>query len=380
MKRAAIVLMLAGCVAPPPPRVAPRAAVAAVAHGVAEPAARPEPPVAAKLPACVIPPVAVREEGPSEDAQTCVDHRAIEKQVAPVLARRYSPVVPGAAVEARFGCDPLLYEPLDVVFGTGSGHGGSLSIWHLFRDEDATTFEVVGYLHSMPWETYDQYTYAVADRFETAIVRATLPASKVLAALAIARPAMTATFRELVQPLPRTALHGFSLSGSSYDFHALLRVEDGVNAIEREFTGYEGNDQEAYLGVQLAVETLAPLVDNLAPSADGPTAAERAWLTDRILAMHDHLEDEYAWWVRERVVHLAGRFGTPELLGLVVADLRRALRELDKQPEERRAELAMRLFADDIIAFVRLGGFDPRTPGDRPADEAAREIVAACAG
>jgi hypothetical protein len=141
-------------------------------------------------------------------------------------------------------------------------------------------------------------------------------------------------------------------------------------------------DQERYLGLELAVETLAPLVANLAATDTTPSDAERAWFTDRVLAMAGHLDDEYAWWVRERVLRLAGRFGTPELLGVIVADLRRALDELAKQPEERRDELAMRLLADDINAFVRLGGFDPRTAkggGERPAEEAAREIVEACA-
>ncbi len=337
----------------------------------------------AKPKRCHVPaPKPVAKSDPERDTGTCMDHRAVERRLRPVLAKRFHHTVDGSTVEVSFGCDPVTFDPEEIVIERGSGHGGYLALWWLRRENETDDFDVTGFVHEERWAPYDHYDYQMADRFVAKTARGRLPAAAVIKALVSARPALTVQFREIEPPRQPNSLHGFSASTSSNDFHAALRVSDGGSFLERRFTGYESSgEQERYLGVQLALESVWPLLEKIEPVDAAPDEKERAFFVKRVLAISPTFYDQFVWWVRARYLRLAGRMGTPELVPLLLEDLRRQLAEVDKAPEKERDEQALNLLADSINAVVRLTGFDPRYSSDkkpRPAQDVARELVQEC--
>ena len=128
---------------------------------------------------------------------------------------------------------------------------------------------------------------------------------------------------------------------------------------------------------------------------DGRSVNERDVFVTRFLAAAPHFYEDFGWWVRERYVRLAGRFGTTALVPALLEDLRRGLVEVDarraaydKAPalddaakKEQTKSAAQARLTSSVNAVVRLTGFDPRRDehGVRPIEDVARELVRACA-
>jgi hypothetical protein len=311
-----------------------------------------------------------------------VDHRAEERKIRPLLLKRYDASLKDSTVEVGFGCDPITSDPTEIVIETGSGHGGSLTLWWIRRKISGADFEVTQFTHSRAWEPYDKYDYAVADRFVAKVSRGTLAASAFDKALLRAKPALTATFRELEPPPEPGTLHGMSFSSSSHDFTVGIRITDGYHLLSRRFTGYEGSGgQDEYLGPQVAMESIRPVLDAVKLSEGNIDDGERAFFVARVRELAPRLYDPFVWWVRDRYLHLAARFDATDLVPLVMDDLRHGLDEVAKMPEAERADRAIHTLGDSINGMVRLTGFDPRYDADkkpRPALEVAQEILEEC--
>jgi hypothetical protein len=328
---------------------------------------------------------------PPSGAEVCADHRAREAAVRATLLGRFQRTVRGSHVEVSFDCDPNT-QPNQIWLETGDGHGGSLAVWHItLEKDDDKELRILGFVHHRPWATYDEYSYEVADRFETGMARGTVPLTAVRTALEIARPALTARVREI--RAPEAGLFAQSVTFGSGDFHALVRTADGVNALERSYTGYPGSEgQSAYLGLVLAMETLNPLVEKIAVVPASPSKAERDMFVVRFVSAASKFYDASAWWVRERYVRLAGRLGTTALVPILLEDLRRGLADLHKERENleratqvddaerarRTRSFAQSRLNDTINAVVRLTGYDRRSDAGAPraSDEVARELIA----
>lgn len=377
----ALCFLLVGCAAAPTVKPeAPSSSLPPVATGPqlaeAPPARSP------KAKRCNVPvpkPVVTKE---ISESGTCVDHRAEEKRIRPILLKRFHPTVTGGTVEVAFGCDPVSSDPTEIVVETGSGHGGSLSVWWIRSKIAGGDFEVTQFVRSSVWAPYDKYDYTVADRFKAQTLRGTLSASTVEKVFKRAMPALTATFRELQPPPEPNSVHGMSMSSSSHDFHAAVSVTNGYRRLARRFTGYEGSGgQDEYLGINLALESIRPMLEQVKTVEAPIDEAERAFFVQHVRSIAPRFYDQFNWWVRERYLHLAARFDAKDLIPYVMDDLRHGLEEVAKMPEAERAERAINTLGDSINGMVRLTGFDPRYDSEkkpRPAVEVAQEILEEC--
>jgi len=314
------------------------------------------------------------------EAHTCRDDRAQERAVAAKMAQRFKHTLVGSKVDVSFDCNPIT-RPVDAIeMELGSGHGGSLTIWRIYRtheDDDQAPYHVIGIAHNEPWLPYDKYTWPVADRFSVKIAHGTLAAGIVNRALKSSLPALTARLREL-EPPPGAGRNGFYVETSSNDVHETIRVRDGSGLeLERTFTGYEGTSgQGSYLGLELAMESLRPLVENIEFDADSPTVEERAFFDRQMLTTRSR-----AWWVEDRYVRLAGRIGGKVLIPRLVDVLRDRLKEANTDSSEYRKELLTTRLMDPILALVRVSGWDARTDAsglERNLVEVARDYVDEC--
>jgi hypothetical protein len=309
------------------------------------------------------------------DSGSCADHRNEERRIAPILQKRFHPRVQKSTVEVGFGCDPVTFDVEEIIVETGSGHGGSLTLWWIRRPNSDSDFEVTQFEHG------SYYSKAKPER-EGKIARGRLSAAAATKAFRTALPALTATFREIEPPRLPNSIHGFSVSSSSHDFHAAISVTDGGRRLARRFTGYEGSSgQERYLGVQLALETLSPVLDQVKPVEANISDEERGFFVKHVSSIAPTFYDQFAWWVRERYLVLVARYGATELGHLLVEELRHGLAEVEKLPDAERVDMSVRYLGDPINGLVRLTGFDPRLGGDgkpRPLVEVAKELVEEC--
>jgi hypothetical protein len=377
----ALGFLLAGCAAPP--TVAPEAPSSTLPTASSDTASAEAPPARSpKLKRCHVPAPKPLAQDEISEGGTCVDHRAEEKRIRPILLKRFNPTVKGGTVEVAFGCDPVSSDPMEIIVETGSGHGGSLSVWWIRSKIAGGDFEVTQFVHSSVWAPYDKYDYTVADRFKAQTLRGTLSASTLEKVFKRAMPALTATFRELEPPPEPNSLHGMSMSSSSHDFHAAVSVTNGYRRLARRFTGYEGTGgQDEYLGINLALESIRPMLEQIKTVEAPIDEAERAFFVKHVRSVAPRFYDTFNWWVRERYLHLAARFDAKDLVPFVMDDLRHGLGEVAKRPETDRNERAINTVGDSINGMVRLTGFDPRYDADkkpRPAVEVAQEILEEC--
>jgi len=314
-------------------------------------------------------------------ATTCVDHRAREGRIAKTIAKRFHKTTTGSSVQVFFECDPLVFDTREVVIETGSGHGGSLTVWRLFRHTPTEDeFHVLGIGHRDAWRPYDRYGYDVANRFDVVIARGRVSAKDVKRALETAKPALTAGVREL-QPPPRLdGAMGLSSFSASADFHSYVRIVDDMpHKLERHYSGYPGSSgQSQYLGLEVAMEALRPLLEPLELVSATPSSDEREFFTRELLAAQPRLHGELAWWVRERYVRLAGRMGTTAAVPPLLEDLRAELGRAEKQRAQDRNDARL---IDLVVALVQLTGWDARfdeAGKPRPVTAVAQEYLSEC--
>lgn len=374
-------LILGGCAAPaavtrPPSNPTVATTTADAAQTAPPPARSPKPK------RCSVPHAKPSTEDEIIAGGTCVDHRGEERRIRPILLKRFDPTVTGGTVEVSFGCDPVSSDPTEIVVETGSGHGGSLSLWWIRRKVVGDDFDVTQFVHSSAWKAYDKYDYGVADRFNAQTLRGRLSASTLKKVLTRAMPAITATFRELEPPPEPNSIHGMKMSTSSHDFHAAVSVTNGYRRLARRFTGYEGSgSQDDYLGLQLALESIRPMLEQVKTVEGTIDESERAFFVKHVRTIAPHFYDMFNWWVRDRYLHLAARFGATDLVPHLMDDLRHGLTEVEKMPEAERADRAINTLGDSINGMVRLTGFDPRYDAEkkpRPVVEVAQEILEEC--
>jgi hypothetical protein len=368
-----------GCAAAPPPVRAPEpvCAEAVVAEKTRErlpaPGRATEPnrclpdglPVLAKLPA-------------ERHGATCRNHAAAERRLRALLSQRFQRTVDGK-LEVSFGCDPFGRDVKAIVIETGYGHGGSLQVWRVTKAGGAlAAFDVLG----VAVDTWVRRSEK--DAANTLLVtRATLGARELEAALVSVRPALTAVVREVEPPpLPNSVRLGSSFY-SSGDFHQRVWLHDGTgHELEASYTGYPNSDsQRIYLGLELAREALEPLFENFEFQREVAGPELRAWFSQYLVRSWPRHEEPSAWWVRERLITLAGKAGDHSVVPLIVSELERGLAEVAAAPAVGAGELARRYLDGPLAALKGVTGWDARLGGGGPARsyaEAARDAVSEC--
>lgn len=374
-------LSVAACAGASPPPAASAPAVAAAPAPVAPPAPDPDQQPPAREPPpnrCLPSPPPVTPEREAWFSETsCADHRAREKTIATELIKRFSKRHPNGRVEVSFGCDPIGEDVRTLLLERGSGHGGTLELWRITREQDNGAFDVLAIANDSYYGRPATIDGAPAVR----VARGTLSAKDLEQALVTARPAMTARIRELrPPPSPGLSLSGFSSSGN---FHHFIEMEDGYkNGMRREFTGYPGSGtQNEYLGLQFAMEALAPLLDrfDFAPERRSPELT--AWFSERAERRWPAVQDSSQWWVRERFVKLGGKLGDARLIPMIVQQLEHGLGEVAKAKPDDAAQRADRYLTDPLAALTGVTGWNPRldeSGAKVPLVAAAKAAVAEC--
>ncbi len=365
-----------------PPPTAPIAATPTQAPTSAAPPASATPETTPTQPRCVIPKL---ETAPLVAAapprSLCADNRVDERAVARAINKDFFHTVPGSTVDVSFACDGMGEQIDELIVERGSGHGGSLSLYHLRRmSERPDTFEVRGLTYRRTGGSYQEYTYEIAAQFEVERIRDELPAKDLERILGQVRAGLTARVRELEPPARRVG-QGRRSSSSTADFHAVVQLTDASGrSLSGRYSGYPGSSgQRDYLGLSAAMDPLARLLEPFEPVAGEFDEIDRAQFEARFTAEVRH---GGAWWVRERYTSMASVLGTPRLLPPLLKLLR------DNAPMagahlERTGALKMRAGSEDrtrvqaMNAITALTGFDARG-GPRTVDEASAEYLEAC--
>jgi hypothetical protein len=306
---------------------------------------------------------------------TCVDHIKAEANIAKTLRARYRPTRPGSVIDVSFGCDPLTGPVREVVLETGYGHGGSFTLWHLLRTMDNLEFRVTGVAHHYPHASYERFTYGYADGFKVRIARATLPAATVDQALDLARPALTARIREIMPSPEPNAGMGMSGFSSSANFHHSMRIRDDSRfELTAHFTGYPNSeDQQRYLGLQLAMRALEPMLRELPFKKLAATGSDRALVVSQFLRKS---AQPRRWWVRNRYQRLVSRIGTTAALPRLLETLR--VLSAKPKPSDPNGDSAM---TDLVSVIAALTGSDLRFDDQgnpREVREVAKQILDEC--
>jgi hypothetical protein len=361
----------------PPARTPAPAKTVGVAPVVAAPSPS-EPPPRTPRPNRCLPdgPPKARAAPRIYEPSTCVDHRRAETILARKIVKDYERTVTGSIVDVSFGCDPLTQDLQEVVIELGFGHGGSLEIWRIRRDESGSDFSVLGIGNR---GYYAPSTSGAPVR----IGRGHIPAGVLEKALARARPALTVMVREIEPPPPPNGALGRSFSSSSGDFHHYFRLTDGMHELVRHYTGYpSSSDQPRYVGVTAAMEALRPLLESVPLDGSDPNAEERELFVRSFLAAAPRFDEPFAGWVRDRYLMLAEHLGTPELVPALVRELERGLSEGEGQPDDGHEKITFeRRLEYSLAALARITGWDPRKDevgAARAPSSAAREMVEEC--
>jgi len=322
-------------------------------------------PVAAKLP-------------PERAGATCRDHSAAERRLRSEIAKRFQRSVAGK-LEVSFGCDPLVGQVTGLAIETGYGHGGSLQVWRVTRGRDASSFDVLG-VAADGWIKHADETSVATTLL---VARAAIRADVLERALSTVRPALTAVVREIEPPPLPNALHGVSMFTSSGNFHQRVWLGDDLeDELEASYTGYPNSaTQRLYLGLEIAREALEPLFENFEFRRESADADLRAWFSEYLVRAWPRLQQSSAWWVRERLVVLAGKAGDASVVPMIVSELERGLSEVAAAPPERSRNLAQRYLEEPLAALKGVTGWDPRLSSGGSVlwfTDAAREAVREC--
>ncbi len=301
-------------------------------------------------PRCVLDPVAPKPAAAVLPAAAC--HKApaaIATKLRAQISKKYSPTWDGGKAIVEFPCDGLGASIREIMIETGNGHGGTLGMWHAVRGTGG--FDVRG----IAFAGASMVSKQKSPPYE-------LVSGKVsLTSLEAVRAALAAKVSEKQPPPNPNGAFGSSMSMSSHDFHILVRlVDDDGRVLEREFTGYEGSqDQDVFLGLELAGEALRPIT-SLKGAAAAPTVEDRALFAERFNVSVAHFDEPFYWWVMERYVELARYFGTRAIIpGLLT---RLVVATPDRSKVDART--------DALEALALITGWDAR-PGVSVEDAAA---------
>ena len=277
-------------------------------------------------------PAKQREDRPFCDAFDAGEISRVEAQVRKNLVVYEKP----SRLVIDFGCDEAYGTTRELVFESGSGHGGSLDLVRLKNEGSVYRIRRISSLHY--------------DRKRLGIEVAELPAPTVDALIEKTRVAMLAQphFIRLLDPSGAIGLG--TVSFTSNDFHLRLAIVDtGGRSTERSFTGYDSSmEQETIVPMRLATEPLEKLLSTAAFRPSAIEDEDREFFTAELVRQ---LKATPNWWVRERYLEIAKTLGTkaalPTLATLAAAPVR------DGASEARTRELV-------IDAVAAISGWDPR--------------------
>ena len=270
------------------------------------------------------------------------------------ITKRYHPEQ-GGKPEIKFPCDGLGARIHEIVVETGGGHGGSFELWRATRRSDGT-YDARGIIYRRAMTTHPKVVTPIQQA--SGVVE--------LPALDKVRAAMTATVRERVPPRKPGEIGSWSSSGSSHDFHIVLRlVDDEGRVVERRYTGYASSgSQDSYLGLQIAEAALAPIT-SLAPSTAAADADDKRFFAASFNAAVRFFDEPFSWWVMERYVDMARFLGTPAVIGGLLTRLT-VTKPGDRSQTDARE--------DAVDALAKITGWRSGTS----VEDAAQAYLAAC--
>jgi hypothetical protein len=286
-------------------------------------------------------------------------HRAnanIQQAIAAEITNQYMPEQ-GGKPQVKFPCDGLGARIHEIVIETGDGHSGVLELWSAKRRPDGK-YDVRGIV------------YRGNSMLRTASPIPHEQASGVVELPEIdkARAAITATVREIVPPTRPGDSFSIRRSGSSRDFHSVVRlVDDEGRVVERRYTGYLGSStQDAYLGLQIAQTALAPIT-SVAPGAAAADADDKRFFAASFNAAVPYFDEPFYWWVMERYVDMARFLGTPAVIGGLLTRLTVTKTGNRSQTDARE---------DAVDALAKITGWDARK--GKSIEDAAKAYLATC--
>lgn len=208
----------------------------------------------------------------------------------------------------------------------GSGHGFTFSRYRARWSDAGLRVRRVRYFRNVR-----------TDKKQGVVVESTLiPRRRAEIAL---RVVFAATALELRKP---EGLH--SISGSSSNFHTLLRIDDDRAIFAGQFTGYRGSSNAPrYVALRVCTTLLREALAPCKWTAQTPVDGDLADLAERM----SNLAAE-SWWIRERLILMAGMIGDKRCLPALEAQIRRA------------APLVARAHRYAINAYARISGVDLR--------------------
>lgn len=276
------------------------------------------------------------------------------------LRKRFQPTWSMHRLIVDWGCDVASSDIRDIDFEEGSGHGGTLRLFHLERvPGDPAKYEVRAIAFSGYYNT------------GTTFAQTQIDGKKLEGSLLAVRMAMLAKMHDISTYRDGGGLGGVGFGMSSNDFHLRIRLADKVgNAIDRGFSGYQSSmDQEDRLPVELAAEPLQAALKPVPFSPGVPTQADRELFVRHFVAT---FEKEPFWWVGERMFELAPELGTAEIVPSIIEWLARG------DPKGAGNE---RIRGEAVRALVAITGLDLRKTeagGDRPLEEVIADYVREC--
>ncbi|MFT3694088.1 MAG: hypothetical protein QM831_13170 [Kofleriaceae bacterium] len=259
--------------------------------------------------------------------------------------------------EVTFGCDGLGSLVKEIVIEDGSGHGGSLRLWRATLDTNGAYI-----VHGVQHQGGSMFTPNAND-YSVSIGTVKVPDIDTV------RAGVTAQVKE-IDPPPASdgSFPGMTGTFGSGDFHLLIRLtdEDG-HVVEKQYTGYTSNDsQDQYLGLQAALDALAPIM-NLEPTIEKQVPAmERTLFDERFVAGASHFNDEFYWWVKESFVQMAADLGGNATIPGLVSQLT-VTKPKDRSQRDTRANA--------VKALIKITGWDPK---GKSAEANATSFIAAC--
>ncbi|MHC4847944.1 MAG: hypothetical protein ACYTEG_05750 [Planctomycetota bacterium] len=135
-----------------------------------------------------------------------------------------------------------------------------------------------------------------------------------------------------------------TMSGSTADFHAMLRIDSDRRIFSKQFTGYRGSSKAPrYVALRVCNSLLNEALATCKWRAEAPTEGDLADLAQRMSTLAAE-----SWWVRERLILMAGMIGDKRCLPALEAQIRRAL------------GLTSRAHRYAINAYARISGVDFR--------------------
>ncbi|MCB9753663.1 MAG: hypothetical protein H6713_27285 [Myxococcales bacterium] len=281
------------------------------------------------------------------------------------------------------GCDRLAETIDELIVERSSGHGHSLYLERIERQDDGSyafvRLDYGPYGAPMPreLEARSEWDWAAADGAKVHV--ATIPGARVEATLRRFRAALQVQVEERVPPPPPGTLRGGGYSWSSRDFHIAYHMVDSAGRGGQGFwVGYEGSGEQArWLPLDLAREAWVELVASEELDAQlqerAPTAADRDLFAERFATARGRGDEYGYWYLRERLLGMARTLGDTRLMTDLFA-IARAEGEPHAVSRERSRATAV-----DVL--VGLTGYDPRFDAQgapRPGAAAAADMLARC--